>query len=97
MDPIWAKLIEQSPGVAGVVIVAWLFIRFLKSERRIVMKAIIDMHQEHIEARRLTRDAIDRNNERLTENIRVTQHNSDQLEMLSKAVDRLASKFPRTT
>lgn len=101
LDKLGEKLLEQSPAGAIVIVVILIFMRYLKDrdranrdyhreQRETLVKTFKQFHDEHIDARSESRDAVHRNTSALETNVSATNRNSFAVETLAKSIDTLA-------
>lgn len=92
---ILTELIRQAPWAVALILLCWLFLRFMltvMSENRKMIEAI---SHEHLEARRLTRDALEKVARTSGENAISTQRNSDMLERLVSVIEKQTDRINR--
>ena len=83
------KLIEQLPAVAAVIIIVLIFIKFLEGDRKVSREFYLQLHEEHLEARKETQLRISENTDALKENVVATTRNSGLIADLSRIIDRM--------
>lgn len=86
---ILAKLVEQLPAVAAIIIVVMIFIKFLESDRRVSREFYQQLHDAHLEARKESQTRIADNTDALKENVVATTRNTSMIADLSRIIDRL--------
>lgn len=95
------KLLIELPSAGAVIVTVILFIRFIKEDRtqaqqeRLQMQTFFrEIHAEHLDARALTREALEKHATITRENILATQRNTDTLNQLSRNIERC--NFPNS-
>lgn len=86
MDQIIEKLFVNAPGPAAIVIVVLIFTKFIKSQRRQDLAFFTQLHEDHLDARKLTREAIKENSAALQGHMVAMQRYTDSLETLAQSV-----------
>jgi hypothetical protein len=61
------KLALQVPSLVVLVIVVWLFLRYMNQQRKDFSNLIGRLHEDHLDARKLTREALADNTEAMRE------------------------------
>ncbi len=88
MDNILLELIKQAPVVGAILVLVWIFNRsFERTQDRLIV-VLYELQGEHVAARKVSREALDRNTEAFVEYTRMAQQATDKLEMLSRVVER---------
>lgn len=95
MDTVLLSIVKDLPGAGAIIITVILFIRFIKnvlddqkSEREATKAWFKEIHSEHLDARQLTRLALEKHADITLQNIIATQKNTDTLERLSLSIER---------
>lgn len=86
MDTIIKEFIKDAPGIGALIVIVVYFLRYLKERDKMWQV----MHDEHIEARKLSRESIDRNSDRLHEN-------TDSNHKLADRIDKIQFFCPMAT
>jgi len=75
IEPILAKLLEQMPSTAAVIVVVIIFVRFVREREGTYRQ----LHEEHLVERTLSRGAIDRNTDAMLKEVAAKQELTDRL------------------
>lgn len=93
MEPILSKLAEQSPPAVAIIVVVYIFVRFLqadyqnrRAEREATQLLIQNLHLDHLKARQETREELSRNTEALKDHAVITQRSIDLLAALADGI-----------
>jgi ABC-type nickel/cobalt efflux system permease component RcnA len=81
METLLEKLLTNGSPLVVLVLVVWMFLRYLQSSREKDSEMMKEMHNQHIEARETSRLA-------LKENAEVTRANTHALQELARVVTR---------
>lgn len=99
MDNALINIVKELPAAGAIIVVVILFIRFIKdvmadqkSEREQTKSFFKEIHAEHLDARQLTRLALEKHAEITLQNIIATQKNTDTLERLSLSIERCGTR-----
>lgn len=95
MDNLLLSIAKELPAAGAIIFVVIVFIRFIKSvladqknEREQAQVFFKSMHDEHLDARALTRLALEKHADITLQNIIATQKNTDTIERLSISLER---------
>lgn len=79
MDQLILKLIEQTPSTAAVIVVVVIFTKFTSKRDAVWQKLHTEAIAEHLDARKASKDALDRNTEAMIKNIEASTKLSDRI------------------
>jgi hypothetical protein len=82
MDPVIEKLVTNGSALAVLVVVVWLFLTHLKDTRKEDRATMLNMHEQHLEARKESQLA-------LRENAESTRQNTKAIQSLEMVVNRV--------
>lgn len=80
------KLLPQAPGLVVAVLLAWMFLQYMRTREQTFNDVMKEIHNENIEARSKTRQALDACTRAMSENSVVC---AQQTRMIEKLLDRL--------
>lgn len=93
MDTSLIKILAELPTTGAVIITVVLFIRFVKEDRSASQLFFRQIHEEHLDARKQSREAMQNNAQVVSNNITATERNTVTLEKVSQSLERLAAKI----
>ena len=80
------ELIPQAPGLVVAVILAWMFLGYMKLRESAFNAVVVDIHRENIEARERMQHSLEICTRALAENSAVSLR---QTSMMEKMLDRI--------
>lgn len=83
------ELLPQAPGLVVAVILAWMFLTYMKTREQAFNTTVKEIHKDNVEARFKTQVALDACTKALTENSMV---GTRQTAMIEKMLDRMDRK-----
>lgn len=89
------SLIREAPWAVALILVCWLFLRYMLSVMADNRKMVESITREHLDARSQTREALLQVAEATKANVAATQKNNDLLEVLARAVEKQSEKLDR--
>ena len=85
MEKLLTEVGGQVPSLVVLVVVVWMFLRFMHEMRKEFSETMSSLNQEHINARKITHEIIERNTLALLSNVEGTQKLSSRIAMLEEA------------
>jgi hypothetical protein len=92
METAILKLFGEIPYVAALIVVIWIFLKFLVSERVVTQNFLSVLNQSHLDARKESQARIGENSQCLRDNIEATAKNTAMLADLARYIERLKDK-----
>ena len=85
MEKLLTEIGGQAPSLAVLVVVVWMFLKFMKEMRKEFFETMANLNQEHINARKITHEIIERNTLALLANVEANTKMSSRMTLLEEA------------
>ena len=73
MEQILKNLVQTSPATVAVIIIVWMFLKFLKDYQREHRTFLTQLVSRHEESRKIERDALEKNTQLLGEQLEISR------------------------
>ena len=82
------ELVPQAPGLVVAVILAWMFLAYMKTREAAFNGIVVDIHRENIEARERMQLSIEACTRALAENSAVSLRQTTMMEKMLERIER---------
>lgn len=89
MDQLLIEIGKGAPAAVAVVIVVIIFVKMMREERIATTKFFKELHDEHLDERSRSREAIHENSAALQQNVVATTRNTDSLAQFTRSIEKM--------